>query len=79
MEMQLPNDVNSERGVLASLIFNEDVFEEVSQLLEPVDFFNKQNQDIFQTILNLRVEQRPVDAITIYNTCLLYTSPSPRD
>ena len=68
MEMQLPNDVNSERGVLASLIFNEDVFEEVSQLLEPVDFFNKQNQDIFQTILSLRVEQRPVDAITIYNT-----------
>ena len=67
MEMQLPNDVNSERGVLASLIFNEDVFEEVSQQLEPSDFFNKKNEEIYKVILALRIEQRPVDEITVYN------------
>ena len=59
----IPNDSLSERGVLGSMILNGDIADEISEIIEPSDFFNPNNMSIFESILVMRNEEKNVDEI----------------
>ena len=63
----IPNDSLSERGVLGSMILNGDIADEISEIIEPSDFFNPNNMSIFESILVMRNEEKNVDEITLFN------------
>ena len=59
-----------EKVILRNLVYNEEYLRKVLPFIEP-DYFNERNERVvFEHITKYAAE---------YNSCLLYTSPSPRD
>jgi len=57
---QLQN-VNIERAVLSSIIFEPSIFEDILAKLKPEDFYLPDHQAIFKAMLNLHSEDNPID------------------
>ena len=85
-------DVGAERAVLAGLFcYGLESYVEVSDLLDHASFGNHNNQIIYKCLQRIFENQESADLPSLLsaaeqlnfsdsiNTCLLYTSPSPRD
>ncbi|MDR1284593.1 MAG: replicative DNA helicase [Campylobacteraceae bacterium] len=55
------HNINIERSVLSSIIFNPTLFEEVSSRLNPLDFYLPSHRHIFSAMLDCEREDLPID------------------
>ncbi|MDO7253492.1 replicative DNA helicase [Helicobacter cappadocius] len=61
--LEIPNshNINIERVVISSIIFDPAKFDEIKDLLEPKDFFHKPHRNIFEACLELFAQDLPLD------------------
>ena len=90
---ELPYSTEAEKAVLGGIMLKNETWDIISDLVKEDDFHKEEHKLIYRTINNLQDEGKPVDVITVQeaidgngefltvtnNSCLLYTSPSPRD
>ncbi|MCP4426158.1 MAG: replicative DNA helicase [Chloroflexi bacterium] len=60
-----PHSAEAEEAVLGSLLIDPDAVFEVSSFLRPAAFYRRQNQWIFEAILDLSERHEPLDLITL--------------
>lgn len=62
-----PQNQEAEKSVLGSILIDKEAIEKVAEFLTPEDFYNRQNQIIFQAMLNLFEKKEPIDILTLNN------------
>lgn len=61
----LPHSVEAEQSVIGSMIMNRDAIVVASELITGEDFYNKQYGILFETMVELNDEGKPVDLVTL--------------
>jgi replicative DNA helicase len=61
----LPHSVEAERSVLGGVLLDNEVLSDLSGRLQPQDFFRRAHARIWQAMLDLGAENRPVDLVTL--------------
>lgn len=61
----MPSDLDAERSVIGAMIISESAVDDVSEIIEPVDFSSTKYQEIYKAILQVIDEKKPVDYITL--------------
>lgn len=62
---RLPFSLQAEKSVLSALLLNDDAIHQVSELLNPHDFYNQAHKIIYQTIVELSQSLKKIDLITL--------------
>lgn len=65
MEKLLPQNIEAECGVLGSIIIDPEAIVQVSDFLQPEDFYRDAHRTIYEIILHLYQSNEPADFITI--------------
>lgn len=60
-----PHSLEAERGVLGSIIINPDSIHDVAGILRPDDFYNEAHRSVYEAMLVLSAEGRPIDTVTL--------------
>jgi replicative DNA helicase len=60
-----PHDLEAERAVLSAILLDNAAIHEVATELAPDDFYSPAHQTIYQAMLSLDHDSRPVDLITL--------------
>ena len=63
----MPNSLESEQSVVASMITDRDAIVAASEILTRDDFYNQQYGILFEAIVELYNSGQPVDVITLQN------------
>lgn len=63
----LPHSAEAEQSVIGSMIMDKDAIIAASELLTGEDFYDQQNRILFETMVELFNESKPVDLITLQN------------
>ncbi len=61
----LPHSIEAEKSVLGSMLIDNNTITVVSEILLGEDFYTKQNQVLFDAMVELNNEGKPVDPITL--------------
>ena len=61
----MPHSIEAEQAVLGGLMLENTRFDEVIEILRPVDFFQHDHQVIFKAISYLNAANKPFDVITV--------------
>jgi len=67
MIKQLPQDIDSEKAVLGSIILRPKALLEVSSIINTESFYTIKHSKIFETILDLHKKDIPIDLISLSN------------
>ena len=62
-----PTDVDAEKAVLGSMLKNRDARADCSAMLRPEDFYLKEHQEIFKTMLDMAQRGTGIDITTVYS------------
>lgn len=62
-----PNNEEAEASVLGSILIDKEAIMGVSEILSPKDFYNDLNGIIFEAMLSLYEERKPIDILTLTN------------
>ena len=65
MQQALPQNLDSERELLGTLIQDNTEMLEVSQILKPNDFYRESHKKIYEAIINLFKKSTTIDLITV--------------
>ncbi len=60
-----PHNEEAERSVLGAILIYRDAINVASEMLSPGDFYEPVNQTLFDSMLSLYEERRPIDIITL--------------
>ena len=60
-----PQDVTAEKSLLGAVMLSNDVLPEVLTILRPRDFYETRHQIIFQAIIDLYDQHKPIDLLTL--------------
>ena len=60
-----PQAPEIERAVLGALMIDKDAFSMVSEMLRPETFYESRNQKVYQAIVNLNMDEKPCDILTV--------------
>lgn len=60
-----PQNVEAERSVLGAILLDKDAVIQVSDILQPEDFYKEDHQEIYEAILELFEKRSPVDLVTL--------------
>lgn len=63
----LPHSLDAEYSVLGALLIDPDALMKVSDFLQTDDFYAQGNIDIYEVILHLSNERKPIDMVTVPN------------
>ena len=63
---QLPHSLEGEQAVLGSMLIDPGSVKNVMDVLQPSDFYLRQNREVFETIYTMFVYARPIDGITVF-------------
>lgn len=63
----LPNSQEAEKSVIGSMLLDKDAITVASELLLGEDFYIKQNEILFDAMVELNNEGKPVDPVTLQN------------
>ncbi len=63
----LPNSIEAEQSVIGSMIIDSEAITIASEIINPDDFYNKQYGILFETMIELNNEGKPVDLVTLQN------------
>lgn len=61
----LPNSIEAEQSVIGSMILDREAITIASEIIMPDDFYNKQYGILFETMIELNNEGKPVDLVTL--------------
>lgn len=62
-----PNNIEAEKSVIGSMIMDRDAIVEVSDMLTRADFYQAQYGVLFEAMVELYQEGKPVDLVTLQN------------
>jgi replicative DNA helicase len=65
MEKLLPQNMEAEKGVLGSIIIDPEAIVQVSDILQPEDFYRDTHRSIYEVIISLYRKREPADLITL--------------
>lgn len=60
-----PNNEEAERSVLGAILIDKDAINLVSETISPKDFYNDLNGIIYEAMLSLYDERKPIDLLTL--------------
>jgi replicative DNA helicase len=60
-----PHDLDAEAAVLSAVMLSSEAFDRVAEFLRPEHFYSGANQRVFEAVLSLQSESRPVDVVTV--------------
>lgn len=60
-----PHDLEAEQSVIGSMLLDKDAITTASEMLEPNDFYQEANKEIYSAILSLYTKNNPIDLITL--------------
>ncbi len=60
-----PQDVVAEKSLLGAIMLSDNVLPEILTILRPNDFYEETHRIIFQAMMNLYDQHRPVDLLTL--------------
>jgi len=61
----LPQNEDAESSVLGAILIDKDAIGSVSQIISPKDFYSDINGIIFESMLDLYEERKPIDILTL--------------
>jgi len=61
----LPHSMSAEQAVIGSLMFSDDQFDNVAELINPADFFSADHRQIFEMMLKLNEQGMKIDAVML--------------
>jgi replicative DNA helicase len=64
---QEPQDIAAEKSIIGAMLIDKDTIGDVMRILQPSDFFNEQNHDIYGTIIDMYNKNEVVDIVTVSN------------
>jgi len=62
-----PHALDAEQAVLGSIFMDQQAFIQVSDLLGPDDFYDPRNKEIYEAIVGLSAENKPIDLVTVHD------------
>jgi replicative DNA helicase len=64
---EIPYNEEAEQAVLGSILLEPEpeIIDRISERLQPEDFYRKAHQILFQTLIDLKEDQKPIDFVTI--------------
>lgn len=62
---ELPSSNEAERIILGSVLLDNDILQQAAEVLIPTDFYTSTHRAIYEAMLLLHTEQRPIDPFTI--------------
>jgi replicative DNA helicase len=65
LEKVPPHSTEAEQSVLGSLLLDRDLLPDITGVLKSEDFYLEQHKEIFEAILDLYEQSKPVDLITV--------------
>ena len=60
-----PQDIVAEKSLLGAVMISDGVLPEILNILKPKDFYEERHQVIFDAIINLYDQHRPIDLLTL--------------
>lgn len=63
----MPHSVEAEQSVIGAMIMDRDAIVAASEIITEDDFYNKQYGILFETMIELNDEGKPVDLVTLQN------------
>ena len=60
-----PHDLDAEAAVLSAVMLAQEAFDRVAEFLRPEHFYSGANQRVYEAVLALQNESRPVDVVTV--------------
>lgn len=60
-----PQDVTAEKSLLGAVMISENAITEVLSIVRPNDFYDEKHQIIYEAILNLYDQHKPIDLLTL--------------
>lgn len=64
-QLTLPRNLEAEIALIGSILIDEKLMVEISDLIVPDDFYDQRNKLIYRTILNLFKENKSIDVTTV--------------
>ncbi len=61
----LPHNLSAEAAVIGSILYDNNAFQRVSDILRPIDFYAPAHQEIFEACLMLIQNGRVADGVTL--------------
>jgi replicative DNA helicase len=61
----MPHSIEAEQAVIGSMIMAADAVDAAQEILQPEDFYGKQYGTLFQAMMELNRENKPVDIVTL--------------
>ena len=61
----LPHNLEAEESVVGSILFSGRTINQVSEFLDPADFYHPALQAVYEAMLELDAQSRPIDIITV--------------
>jgi len=62
-----PHALDAEQAVLGSIFMDQKSLIQVSDLLAPDDFYDPRNKEIYEAIIELSSENKPIDLVTVHD------------
>src|SRR5437773_1860033 len=60
-----PPHPDAEAAVLSAVMLAQEAFDRVAEFLRPEHFYSGANQRVYEAVLDLQNESRPVDVVTV--------------
>ena len=60
-----PQDIVAEKSLLGAIMLSNDALPDILMILRPRDFYEERHQTIFQAIIDLYDQHKPVDLLTL--------------
>lgn len=60
-----PQDIVAEKSLLGAIMLSNDTLPDILTILRPQDFYEERHQTIFQTIIELYDQHKPIDLLTL--------------
>lgn len=60
-----PHDLEAEQSAIGSMLLDKDAITTATEILEPSDFYQEANKEIYSAILSLYARNEPIDLITL--------------
>ena len=64
---ELPNNIEAEQAVIGSILVSNEIFDEISTIIEATNFYDPMHQKIFESISNLIYKGLLANPITLKN------------
>ena len=65
MTRQMPQSLEAEQAVLGAILIDSACLDDVIGILQPEDFYLKQNREIYETIFSMFNFSQPIDPVTV--------------